>query len=114
MVSEDRSGGADRIVLRCVECKAEYPWESQRFACECGGLLDVAHDLDALRGRVSRALFDSRKGSAEPPYGSGVWRFAELVIMTHVTSERQVEEALAEIRTLAVVRDVPSFIRVER
>ncbi len=68
-----------KITLRCVECAAEYPATTQRFVCECGGLLDAAHDLTALRGRVSRELFDSRVGTWEAPHRSGVWRYAELV-----------------------------------
>jgi threonine synthase len=50
------------------------------YGCEsCGGLLDVAHDLDALRPLVSRELFDSRLGALKAPYNSGVWRYKELV-----------------------------------
>ena len=67
------------IVLRCVDCGAERPATDQSFICGCGGLLDVAHDLTALRGRVDRELFDARLGARELPETSGVWRYAELV-----------------------------------
>ena len=42
----------------------------------CGGLLDVAHDMEAWRDRSAdewKALFDQRTRSNEWPYGSGVW-----------------------------------------
>jgi threonine synthase len=42
----------------------------------CGELLEVAHDLDALRARSAdqwKALFAERWRSLEAPYGSGVW-----------------------------------------
>ncbi|MGA9348715.1 MAG: threonine synthase [Anaerolineae bacterium] len=51
-----------------------------RYNCDCGGLLDVEHDLDSLREQVSRELFDSHLGDAVLPYASGVWRYRELVL----------------------------------
>jgi threonine synthase len=42
-------------------------------------LLDVEHDLEALKPRVSRELFDSRLGALDAPYNSGVWRYKELI-----------------------------------
>ncbi|XP_047323134.1 threonine synthase, chloroplastic-like [Impatiens glandulifera] len=48
-----------------------------------GGLLDVQHDIDALRrfdGSYWRNLFDSRVGKAIWPYGSGVWSKKEWVL----------------------------------
>ena len=67
-------------VLKCINCGREYPINAVMYTCaDCGGLLDVQHDLDALRGQVSRALFDGRLGALEAPYNSGVWRYKELV-----------------------------------
>ncbi len=67
-------------LLKCIDCGAEYPIDSIIYTCPaCEGLLDVQHDLDALQGRVSREFFDSRLGTLEHPYRSGVWRFKELV-----------------------------------
>ena len=67
-------------VLRCMECGNEYPLEETRFRCDCGGLLDVSHDLGSLR--LSRGLFDGRSCECgpEPWRRSGVWRFRELVL----------------------------------
>jgi threonine synthase len=50
------------------------------YTCDdCGGLLDVQHDLDQVRTTVTRELFDQRLGSLDAPYTSGVWRYRELV-----------------------------------
>ena len=64
--------------LRCIKCGTEYPLGKVRYRCDCGDLLEVAHDLDSLD--VSRKLFDSRLGSLKWPYSSGVWRYKELVL----------------------------------
>ncbi|MBN2469725.1 MAG: threonine synthase, partial [Anaerolineae bacterium] len=67
-------------LLKCIDCETEYPIDRLIYTCQqCGGLLDVTHDLDGLRGRISRELFDGRLGSLEAPYRSGVWRYKELV-----------------------------------
>lgn len=67
-------------ILQCMECERQYPIDCVIYTCEtCGGLLDVTHDLDALRTIVSRELFDGRLGSLDAPYNSGVWRFKELI-----------------------------------
>ncbi|MCB9584408.1 MAG: threonine synthase [Polyangiaceae bacterium] len=49
----------------------------------CGGLLEVAHDIDALRDRSAAAwirLFDERYRVNQWPYGSGVWGKREWVM----------------------------------
>jgi len=66
--------------LVCVDCGASHPAFELRYRCDCGGTLDVAHDLSALRGRVSFELFDRRLASKEPADRSGVWRFRELIL----------------------------------
>lgn len=66
------------VKLKCVECAKSIEGGAVN-RCDCGGLLDVVFDLDSLREKVSRRLFDSRIGSTEFPYCSGVWRFRELV-----------------------------------
>lgn len=67
-------------LLKCIDCGTEYTVDQLLYVCRhCGGLLDVIHDLDALRGRVSRELFDERLGTLEWPFLSGVWRYKELV-----------------------------------
>ncbi|MBZ0292266.1 MAG: threonine synthase [Anaerolineae bacterium] len=67
-------------ILQCMNCGRQYPVDEVVYNCaDCGGLLDVSHDLNALRKIVSRELFDQRLGSLERPYNSGVWRYKELV-----------------------------------
>ena len=49
---------------------------------QCGGLLEVGHDLNALRRRSAAAwmrLFDERYMRTVYPYGSGVWGKKEMV-----------------------------------
>jgi threonine synthase len=63
-----------------MQCSQQYPITQVIYNCEnCGGLLDVQHDLSALRHTVSRELFDRRLGSLDAPYNSGVWRYKELI-----------------------------------
>ncbi|MFN2168975.1 MAG: threonine synthase, partial [Anaerolineae bacterium] len=70
--------------LECVRgCGRRYSIYDVVYRCEdCGGLLDVAHDLEALRDRSAagwRQLFDRRIRTNEWPYGSGVWGKKEWV-----------------------------------
>ncbi len=68
-------------VLRCIDCGKSYPSDQAFVTCPaCGGLLDVEHDLDALRGLVSHALFDRRLAGWDRLDRSGVWRYRELVL----------------------------------
>jgi threonine synthase len=71
--------------LECSRgCGKRYSVYDVIYRCEdCGGLLDVTHDMDALQQRSGaewRALFDSRIRSEEWPYGSGVWSKKEWVL----------------------------------
>lgn len=56
------------------------------YTCpNCGGLLEVQHDTEALRTRSAdewKKLFDDRVGSTEWPYGSGVWGKKEWIMPT--------------------------------
>jgi len=48
----------------------------------CGGLLEVHHDIDALRTRSAdewKQVIDRRVGTTKWPYGSGVWGMREWV-----------------------------------
>src|SRR5262245_22052417 len=64
--------------FRCIAgCAGAYPLEQVIYRCPtCGDLLEVVHDMGALRQRSPdawRALFAERWRSVEEPYGSGVW-----------------------------------------
>lgn len=67
------------MVLKCFDCGKEYPATEERCECDCKGLLDVVHDLEAAKEVVSRELFEKRVGSKAYPYGSGVWRYKEII-----------------------------------
>lgn len=65
-------------VFRCLAgCPGSYPLTQAIYRCPtCGGLLDVSHDLEALRHRSASAwmkLFEDRYKRTHWPYGSGVW-----------------------------------------
>ena len=65
--------------LRCFQgCALDVlPTSSAVFRCpRCGALLDVAHDVDALRSRSAgewRSLFRERRAEPRFPHDSGVW-----------------------------------------
>ncbi len=74
-----------RAVFRCIAgCGEEYPLDEVVYECrKCGNLLEVSHDLEQLSrqsGREWRRLFDSRRGTTEWPYGSGIWSKKEWVV----------------------------------
>jgi threonine synthase len=71
--------------LECVRgCGRRYSVFDVVYRCEdCGGLLDVEHDVEALKHRSPVAwmrLFEERTRSNEVPYGSGVWGKKEWVM----------------------------------
>ncbi len=69
---------------QCVRgCGRRYSIYDVVYRCEdCGGLLDVEHDMEALRNRSAaqwKILFDERSRTNDFPYGSGVWGKKEWV-----------------------------------
>src|SRR6266567_3751199 len=80
--------------FRCIAgCPGSHPLDTVIYRCpRCGDLLEVAHDLDALRSRSAAAwikLFDERYLRTQWPYGSGVWGKKEWV-QPHVRDENVV------------------------
>ena len=70
--------------FRCFAgCPGEHALTEAIYRCpRCNGLLDVVHDLDALRAtppEAWRALFEGRYKRTTWPYGSGVWGKKEWV-----------------------------------
>ncbi|MBM4467169.1 MAG: threonine synthase [Chloroflexi bacterium] len=70
--------------LQCIRgCDQRYSIYDVVYRCQqCGGLLDVEHDVEALKARSAAAwmrLFDQRIRTNEWPYGSGVWGKKEWV-----------------------------------
>ncbi len=73
--------------FRCFRgCPGEYSMYDVIYNCPiCGGLLEVHHDIDALRTRSAdewKQLIDKRVGTTKWPYGSGVWGMREWVAPT--------------------------------
>ena len=73
--------------FRCASgCAGAYPLDQVIYRCPtCGGLLEVVHDLAALRARGPgewKQLFAERWRSVEEPWGSGVWGKHEWVAPT--------------------------------
>jgi threonine synthase len=71
--------------FECVRgCGQRYSVFDVIYRCEdCGGLLDVEHDVEALKHRSPVAwmrLFEERTRSNEVPYGSGVWGKKEWIM----------------------------------
>ena len=67
-----------RAVFRCIAgCHGEHSiWQPIYHCPTCGQLLQVSHDIEALRHRSPVAwmrLFDDRYKRTAWPYGSGVW-----------------------------------------
>jgi threonine synthase len=73
---------AQLSLLKCISCGKEYPLSEIRFTCTCGHLLDVAHDLDALKKKytLSRNYFNDRKKFIDDQPSGGVWHFKEIVL----------------------------------
>ena len=75
---------AYRSWFRCIAgCHGEHPLTQPLYRCPtCGDLLEVAHDIEALRDRAPAAwmrLFDDRYKRTTWPYGSAVWGKKEWV-----------------------------------
>ena len=75
---------------RCVSTGETFPVDQVIYRSPTNGdLLEVEHDLEALRDRSPAAwikLFDERQHTTKWPYGSGVWGKKELV-MPHVSED---------------------------
>ena len=73
-----------QAAFRCIAgCPDEHPLLEPIYRCPtCGNLLEVAHDLEALRQRAAGSwmrLFDERYKRTQWPYGSAVWGKKEWV-----------------------------------
>jgi len=68
----------------CAACGRVFSETDPRLQCECGGLLEVRHNLAGPppTGAALRALFDARRGAPHGPFLSGVWRYREMVLPT--------------------------------
>ena len=77
--------------FQCVRgCDEKYPLDEIIYNCKnCGGLLEVTHDMDELKktsGSEWKALFEKRGQKNVWPYGSGVWGKKEW-IAPHISDD---------------------------
>ena len=75
---------AYRAWFQCLHCEdVRYPLNEVVYECrQCGGLLQVEHDMERLTARTGeawRSLFDQRYMRTGWPYGSAVWGKKEMV-----------------------------------
>ncbi|KAF3781608.1 Threonine synthase [Nymphaea thermarum] len=66
-----------------LDTEEEYSLDEIVYRSRSGALLDVRHDMEALKkfdGEYWKNLFDSRVGKTTWPYGSGVWSKKEWVL----------------------------------
>lgn len=91
MRSEAQGAGFSARFRCFAGCGETYPLTEVRLRCgRCGGLLDVEHDLAALRRRSGaewRALFDERLVRPAWPEASGVWGKREWVLPELIDDE---------------------------
>ena len=69
----------------CIRgCEGKQPLDQAIYHCpQCGGLLDVEHDIDALRSKTAdewKSLFIERARLMQGPDASGVWSKGEWVL----------------------------------
>lgn len=74
-----------RSWYECVRgCGRRYSLSEVVYRCEeCGGLLDVQHDLDELKSKSAQEwkdIFEKRSTSTKAPFDSGVWQYKEWVM----------------------------------
>jgi threonine synthase len=92
-------------------CEERYPLDEVRYRCaRCGGLLDVRHDLDALRGRFPAASAWQRLFAERAELG-GVWSKREWVCPAiedeDIVSLLEGNTPLLPMPTLARALDLP-------
>ena len=69
-------------LLKSIDTGKEYPLNDVRFTAENGELLDVVHDLDALKKKhgLSKEYFSTKRAEINGQPSGGVWHFKELVL----------------------------------
>jgi threonine synthase len=85
ILDSQEKAGMYQAWFECIRgCGERFALDEVIYTCpRCGGLLDVEHDVAALRDRSAAAwmkLFDERIRTNEWPYGSGVWGKKEWVL----------------------------------
>ncbi|WP_409343080.1 threonine synthase [Paenibacillus sp. MBLB4367] len=65
--------------LVCIECGRTYSAAENRYACDCGDMLEIVHDYGAMDGEKLKRLFDKRLSERMTLHSGGVWRYKELI-----------------------------------
>ncbi|MBF0441560.1 MAG: threonine synthase [Oligoflexales bacterium] len=66
----------NEVALSCISCRQDYHIDEVRYKCDCGGLIEIRHNISKLK-KISTRLFDDRLSSLKTIDRSGVWRFRE-------------------------------------
>ena len=107
-----------RAHFRCFAgCPGTFPLTEAIYRCPtCDGLLEVHHDIDALRDKKAsewRSIFDLRYRGHEFPYGSGVWGKREWIAPQvpddHIVSTYEGATNLFHARRLGAEIGVPEL-----
>lgn len=94
--------------LECIRgCSVKHAIDEVVYTCEeCGGLLDVEHDVEALQQRSPeewKALFHTRAAVLSGVYSSGVWAKKEWVC-PHIPDEDIISFGEGNTPLLAIPR----------
>ncbi|MCB1173527.1 MAG: threonine synthase [Leptospiraceae bacterium] len=98
-----------RAWLESIQGKRQYDINQVLYRCtQSGSLLNVAHDMDALRQTSAaewRRLFDARMGRWDFPNASGIWSKREWVLPdidpAHIITLQEGRSPLLEMPPLA-------------
>ena len=64
---------------KCVKCGKTYEATPDLTTCECGGILDIVYDYDAIRGVLTRETLAKRAERS-------MWRYRELLPVEETTA----------------------------
>ncbi|MFA6541805.1 MAG: threonine synthase [Bacteroidota bacterium] len=69
-------------LLKSIASGTEYPLDDIRFTSDSGELLDVVHDIDALKkqNNLTKEYFSNKRSTVNGQPSGGVWHFKELVM----------------------------------
>lgn len=69
----------DTITFQCVKCLQTYISQPVSCRCDCGEVLEVKQSFGKLSTDIAQT-FDLRRADSQFFYGSGVWRYKELLV----------------------------------
>jgi threonine synthase len=101
-------------ILKCISCGHEFPLTDVRFMCTCENLLDVEHDLSALKKKfhLSKRYFDGKHSAINGQPSGGVWHFRELVLPS--VSDKEIVSKQEGNTRLYRSRKISSWLHLQR